>query len=440
MDSIDPLKVLQKRFCIIDTHGDIRILDRDQINSACNGNYKGEISFYKKLDGELMMKRFLETLPISSKPREVISNFWVNPATLVYDQTAFTPSVTPPTTLNYWVGHTISPTANNNYAIIDDYLLKVICNGDSASHLYLLTFLAHMLQFPEVKPGIVPVLIGGQGTGKGVFFQLLKAIWSKTTLLVSDINEVVGQFNAGLERNYIVCMDEALFAGDRRSLDKLKSIVTEPTIRIEQKYQPSRSIESIHRFFAATNHDHFAHIEKDDRRFFMLRVSSQRKQDTSYFEKLCSSFYDGVTLEGFIAFLSELDLTDFNIRQRPATTEHINQKMKSLTGFDRYWYEVLVNRNFAADEAYSQDEWEDGRFISTSCLTRHYKNYDRKADRYGPIQQSYISQSVKRLCPSVKSNRRLHNNRQERGFDLPCIQIARSGFESHFNMVIKWDD
>ena len=60
MDSTDPLKVLQKRFCIIDTHGDIRILDRDQINSACNGNYKGEISFYKKLDGELMMKRFLE--------------------------------------------------------------------------------------------------------------------------------------------------------------------------------------------------------------------------------------------------------------------------------------------------------------------------------------------------------------------------------------------
>lgn len=439
INNTDPLEALQQRFCIIDLSGEVKVLSRDHIASALSGVDDNPISFYKKPDGELIMRRCLEALPVTSNPREVLASFWIDPMTNFYNKTAFTPTNTPPTTLNFWIGHTACAKASKN-TLIQDYLLEVICNANQDCYEYLVRFLAHMIQRPEVKPGIVPVLIGGQGTGKGVFFQLLKAIWSKTTLLVSDINEVVGQFNAGLERNYIVCMDEALFAGDRRSLDKLKSIVTEPTIRIEQKYQPSRSIESIHRFFAATNHDHFAHIEKDDRRFFMLRVSSQRKQDTSYFEKLCSSFYDGVTLEGFIAFLSELDLTDFNIRQRPATTEHINQKMKSLTGFDRYWYEVLVNRNFAADEAYSQDEWEDGRFISTSCLTRHYKNYDRKADRYGPIQQSYISQSVKRLCPSVKSNRRLHNNRQERGFDLPCIQIARSGFESHFNMVIKWDD
>jgi hypothetical protein len=440
VDSTDPLKVLQKRFCIIDTHGDIRILDRDQINSACNGNYKGEISFYKKLDGELMMKRFLETLPISSKPREVISNFWVNPATLVYDQTAFTPSVTPPTTLNYWVGHTISPTANNNYAIIDDYLLKVICNGDSASHLYLLSFLAHMLQFPEVKPGIVPVLIGGQGTGKGVFFQLLRAIWSKTTLLVSDINDVVGQFNAGLERNYIVCMDEALFVGDRRSLDRLKSIVTEPTIRIEQKYQPSRSIESVHRFFAATNHDQFAYIDKDDRRFLMLRVSSLRQQDADYFKRLCDSFSDGQTLEGFVAFLLSLDLADFNVRERPKTTEYDSQRIKSLNKFERYWNEVLLDGNFGTDDSLAQEDWKTGSFISTRDLVRHYKKYDPKADKYEPIQTSYVSQAITRLCPSAKSARRTSNNKQQRGFDLPDIQTARSEFDKHFNIVTNWDE
>jgi hypothetical protein len=440
VDSTDPLEALQSRFCIIDTHGDIRILDRDQINSACNGNYKGDISFYKKLDGELMMRRFLETLPISSKPREVISNFWVNPVTLLYDQTAFTPNVTSPTTLNYWAGHTIFPIANNNYAIIDDYLLKVICNGDSASHWYLLSFLAHMLQFPEEKPGIVPVLIGGQGTGKGVFFQLLKAVWSKTTLLVSDVNEVVGQFNAALERNYVVCMDEALFSGDKKSLDRLKSIVTEPAIRIEQKYQPARSIDSVHRFFAATNHDQFAHVEKDDRRFFFLRVSSVHKQDTDYFEMLCDSFSDGQTLEGFVAFLLSLDLADFNVRERPKTSEHDSQRIKSLDKFERYWYEVLLNGNFGADEGFSQEDWEAVCFISTSSLVRNYKNYDRKAAKYEPIQTSYVSQTIMRLCRSAKPVRRVSNNKQQRGFDLPDIQTARSEFDKHFNIVTSWDE
>ena len=440
MDSTDPLEELQRRFCIIDTHGDIRILDRDQINSACNGNYKGDISFYKKFDGELMMKRFLETLPISSKPNVVISNFWVNPLTLLYDQTAFTPNVTSPTTLNYWTGHTTSPIANNNYAIIDDYLLKVICNDDSASHWYLLRFLAHMLQFPEEKPGIVPVLIGGQGTGKGVFFQLLKAIWSKTTLLVSDVNAVVGQFNAALERHYVVCMDEALFSGDKKSLDRLKSIVTEPTIRIEQKYQPARSIDSLHRFFAATNHDQFAHVEKDERRFFFLRVSSVHKQDADYFKRLCDSFSDGQTLEGFVAFLLSLDLAEFNIRERPKTTEYDSQRIKSLDKFERYWNEVLLDSNFGADDSFIQEDWKAESFISTRDLVRHYKKYDPKANKYEPIQTRYVSQAVIRLCPSAKPARRISNNRQQRGFDLPDIQTARSEFDKHFNIATNWDE
>ena len=440
VDSTDPLEELQRRFCIIDTHGDIRILDRDQINSACNGNYKGDISFYKKFDGELMMKRFLETLPISSKPNVVIPNFWVNPLTLLYDQTAFTPNVTSPTTLNYWTGHTISPIANNNYAIIDDYLLKVICNDDSASHWYLVRFLAHMLQFPEEKPGIVPVLIGGQGTGKGVFFQLLKAIWSKTTLLVSDVNAVVGQFNAALERHYVVCMDEALFSGDKKSLDRLKSIVTEPTIRIEEKYQPARSIDSLHRFFAATNHDQFAHVEKDERRFFFLRVSPAHKQDVDYFSRLCDSFSDGQTLEGFVAFLLSLDLAEFNIRERPKTTEYDSQRIKSLDKFERYWNEVLLDSNFGADDSFIQEDWEAESFISTKDLVRHYKKYYPKADKYEPIQTSYISQAIIRLCPSAKPVRRTSNNKQQRGFDLPDIQTARSEFDKHFNIATNWDE
>jgi hypothetical protein len=439
VNSIDPLEALQQRFCIIDLNGEVKVLSREQITSALSGVDDKPISFYKKLDGELMMRRCLEALPVSSKPRQIIASFWVEPATIVYEQIAFTPNKTPPTTLNFWIGHTACAKASEN-TLIQDYLLEVICNGNKGCYDYLVRFLAHMLQFPEVKPGIVPVLIGGQGTGKGVFFQLLRAIWSKTTLLVSDINEVVGQFNAGLERNYIVCMDEALFAGDRRSQDRLKSLVTEPTIRIEQKYQPSRSIESVHRFFAATNHDQFAHIEKDDRRFLMLRVSSLRQQDTDYFEKLCRSFDDGITLEGFVAFLLKLDLTGFNIRQRPVTTEHSNQKLKSLTGFDRYWYEVLVKGNFGAGEPYSQEEWDVGRFISTNRIKHLYKDYDPKAGRYEGIQEGYISQSVKRLCPTVESKRRLLDREQARGFEMPCIQIARSEFESHFNISINWDE
>ena len=69
------------------------------------------------------------------------------------------------------------------------------------------------------------------------FFEILKRIWPRSTLLVSDIQQVVGQFNASLERNYVIIMDEALFSGDRRSQDRMKSLITEKSCHVEQKYQ-----------------------------------------------------------------------------------------------------------------------------------------------------------------------------------------------------------
>lgn len=432
-----PLKKLQKRFCILDLNGEFRLLDSKQVNDAKSG-ISGDISFYKKSDGAIKMERFLEELPMNFIPKKVISSFWINPLTKVYKQIAFSPNTLNPYTLNYWVPHTIKP-QKNDFKIIERYLLEVVCDDYESSYTYLINFLAHMLQKPEEKPGIVPVLIGGQGTGKGVFFQLLKAIWSKTTLLVSNIDEVVGKFNAALERNYIVCMDEALFSGDRKSLDRLKSIVTESTIRIEQKYQPSRTIESFHRFFAATNHDHFAHIDNDDRRFFFLRVSPSHQQDSKYFSDLCDSFSDGKTLEGFVDYLLKLDLSDFNVRQRPKTNEHIKQIINSLKKFERYWCDVL-NDGVLDRREFGNDVWSSGVFISTIRLKSYYTNFDKNAERYETVQNRKIAQEMGRLCPSASHERKLENKKQSRGFILPPIEVARKDFEKAIKSKIDWDD
>ncbi len=268
----NPLAALQEKFALIDLSGEIRVIDKDSVASFRAGTLIGEIPFYKRIDGGVLMNRHLETLPIPCNPKQVIEEFWTSPQTTLYSGTAFTPKPTPQSILNFWVGPVVVPKPGN-WVIIRNYLRDVICAGQDASFNYLINFLAHMIQKPEEKPGVIIVLLGGQGTGKGMFFQLLRAIWPRTTLLVSDVDQVIGRFNAALERNFVVCMDETLFAGDRKAMDRLKSTVTEPTIKIEQKFQPLRVIESVHRFFAASNHDHFAHVDSDDRRFAYLRVA-----------------------------------------------------------------------------------------------------------------------------------------------------------------------
>jgi hypothetical protein len=426
------LAAIQIRFALLDLANEIRVVDLQQVADVMSG--KGsEVSFYRRPEGQILIARELEKLPYAVNTKVEFTNFINNPGTHVYNEVAFSPLATPTTTLNYWIEPTIKP-FQGDWFVIQEFLQTVICNNNVALNDYLIHYLAHMLQRPHEKPGIIIVFLSGQGCGKGTFYKLLGRIWSRTTLQVCDINEVIGQFNAALERNYVVCMDEALFAGDKKSLDKLKSLVTEPKCRIEQKHQPSRSINSYHRFFASSNHDHFAHVDKDDRRFLFIRLSSVHKQDQIYFDAVNDALDDDAVIAAMMHDLLNLDLTDFKIRKRPLTEEHLSQRLQSLGGFERYWYEVLQSGML---DRFT--EWDKPRFISTKHLTDFYKDYDKNAGRYSPIQQQHIASTLKSICPSAIQARKKVLSIQERGYDLPDIKLARKEFEMMLGTSVEWE-
>ena len=442
--NLTPLQHLQNRFAIIDLSGAIRLVDQQQIADLLKGRVKSDVSYYQKADGNLIMQRLLESLPLPGPPRRVIEDFWPSPHTVFYNATAFNPLPTPATTLNFWVGHAPDPKPGI-WVEIRDYLLKVLCAGDAQLYEYLIHYLAHMVQRPEEKPGVMLVLLGGQGTGKGVYFSLLRAIWPITTLQVSKIDQVVGKFTSALERNYIICMDEALFAGDRQAIDNLKSIVTEQYLHIEQKYQPSRTIESVHRLFAASNHEHFAHVEADDRRFVFLRVSNVHQQDTQYFSTIAAAISNPETIKALIYYLKRKDITKFNVRIKPKTTEQRSQKIKSLQGFERFWYEVLCTGDLKG-MGKTSDPWTESIFISTNNLLENYKEFNKAADKYQPLQVTQIQDTIKRVCPKAKTGiresftdwqKKVH---QRRGMRLPSLNEARTDFGTYIGESLVWDD
>ena len=240
---INPLAESQKEFCLITLASEVRIMSCQEIAGALAGKRQGDLNMYKLANGKLIMERHLETLSASFDTSKVIKEFMVSPSTHVYDAVAFSPKPTPSTTLNYWVGSPVQPLAGS-WSVIEEFLLCILCDGNRPLYNYLLRYLAHMLQRPEEKPGVIIALLGGQGTGKGTLFRLLRAIWSQSCLTVSDIEHVSGRFNAGIERNYVICMDEALINGDKKGVDLLKSLISETTVSIEQKHPPRREIES----------------------------------------------------------------------------------------------------------------------------------------------------------------------------------------------------
>lgn len=398
-----PLKTLQKNYSLYQGGGDVWVIANAQTEAYLLGSPRAP-QIMRRTAAEILMRRDLECLPLASKPNDVIRQFYADPNTHMYDSMAFSPLPQAANVLNLWRPVAIHP-KKGNWQVIRKHLLEVICSQNRKHFSYLLQFLAHMIQCPEQKPGVMIVLLGRQGTGKGAFFQLLGRIWRHSVLQVSDIERVTGRFNAGLGQNYVVVMDEALFAGDRRAQDRSKSLITEPIISIEEKHQPQRIIDSFHRFFAASNHEHFVQVDNDDRRYFILQVSDKVAQNEVYFKSLFAAIESDNALAAFIHTLTKIDLKRFNPRVAPKTQAHAEQKILSLSRFEKYWHHAL----WAAELPNSIDgreEWCASTFIATEWMAHAANKFDPNSSRFRPVTAQEVSREIASLCPSVTPGRK----------------------------------
>ena len=273
------------------------------------------------------------------------------------------------------------------------------------------------------------ILLGGEGTGKGTFGQILRRIWRATFLQVHDMNDVTGAFNAALERAFIVFLDEALFVGDKRSSNALKSIITEPTLHINAKHQPSRQVESCHRVIAATNADHLKHTARDDRRSFVLRVDEEHKADHAYWTALHHEIENG-GVKAMVHDLLAMDLSGFNVRDKAQTAALIDQKLRSMDGIEEWWLECLRDGEIDEDSG-----WPD--FIATKELVDNIKASGTRSFK-SPTNRKVI-EAFRKFCPSAQQEQRKdQHNQKRRGLALPSLEVARNEFDAYVGGEVDW--
>jgi hypothetical protein len=433
------LEALQKEFVIYRGNGELGVIELASLRPKPGARVAPQLSIFHKSAATTLLLRYIETLDVAvASPKSVIEEFWVSPATTVYDSVTFDPSCKSATTLNLWIGST-SNASPGPWPVIEQFLREVICSNDSELYKYLLNILAHALQRPSEKPGVILILLGGQGVGKGTLETLLRRIWSLTTLLVNRVEMIVGAFNGVMERAFIVFLDEAMFHGDRKSTEALKSIVTSEFITINEKHQPARQIPSVHRFFAASNSYHFAATEHDDRRAVYIPVSGARQGDHKYWDDVHSAIRGG-DAEYFADFLWKRDISSFQPRERPKSRELIRQKILTLSGFDHFWFELLSNVGPACSEGHRMTpvEWENEQFLATRTLLDQYELFTKGTRSYRAVGSHDLGDALRRLCPSARSERRQVGGKRQHGYFIPSLEIARAEFEKHIGGNVEW--
>ena len=427
ISSQNALQLVQKNFSLLKLGGEFRIIDEMELAYYYQGKVDHDISFYNERNGKIVIERFLTNQPVPGIPKLVFAQFLIDPNTHVYSEIKFHPKKQPTYVLNLWVPPSINPVDIGCKKIME-FLFTVICNKDQIIFNYLISYLAHIYQKTEEKPGIMVALMSPQGCGKGVFMQMLSKIWGRTTLMINEMESITGRFNLCLERKLIVCMDEAMYINDNAGQEKLKNLITEPTINVEAKHQMPRTVNSLHRFFLATNHEHFLKTSKDDRRLFAIPISECHQNDHKYFENLMDAIENTQELNGFVYILSQKDLSQFNVRQRPKTQVHAMQIIQSLHGVDRWVYEILNNKKI------SYLDWDLNFYISLNDLKEAYCDFDSQAQKYKTVQNEDIKNSFKKLLPQAIP----HRTSDSRGFQMPQINTARLDFERIVGMSVDW--
>lgn len=239
---------------------------------------------------------------------------------------------------NLFNGLAVKPVAGD-VTPYTDHLRNVICAGDEDAYRYLVGWLAHMVQKPDEKPSVAVVMKSIEGTGKGTMVRPLLEILGMYGIQVNGPEQIAGRFNSTIANKLFVFIDEADLT-DARCADRLKALISEPTINLERKGKDPEPMPNYARFVFASNHDRVIRAGIRERRYLVLEPDASKAQDKGYFDRLHQWVNEGGAAK-LLAYLLSVDLSQFDSRRPPITAALIEEKLSSLPPAYQYIYGEL---------------------------------------------------------------------------------------------------
>ena len=223
-----------------------------------------------------------------------------------------------------------------------DHVQHNICAGNPELFAYVIGWMARCVQEPASQSEVSIVLRGGRGVGKSFFAKEFGKLFGRHFLQVSNGAHLVGNFNAHLRDVIVLFADEAFYAGDKKHTSVLKTLITEDTIAVEAKGVDVETSPNYVHLIMASNDEHVIPAGSDERRFLVLDVADNNKQDTNYFKNIANQLANGGR-EAFLHQLLQHDISDYDVRTVPQTEALHNQKIESMPPEEEWIYTLLQN-------------------------------------------------------------------------------------------------
>ena len=151
-----------------------------------------------------------------------------------------------------------------------------------------LKLMAYKAQHPERKVPLCPVLIGDQGTGKGVWADSLIDAFSPYSIVLKP-SSLGAEFQGWLETTLLAATHEITPEEIGRQGDTLKALISDSRRIMNVKFRPAREVISTTLYIITSNHRGVGSYAADDRRMFVVDtppVGAQEMYTDAYRWKL----------------------------------------------------------------------------------------------------------------------------------------------------------
>lgn len=249
------------------------------------------------------------------------------------------PQKCPPDVLNFYRGLQVKPMAGDVSPYLN-HLKHVICAGHEPSFLYLIGWMAHLFQKPDIKPSVAIVLKSVEGTGKGTMAEPLLRILGSHGNKTNGAYAIAGRFNGTVANRLLIFADEVDLT-DKHVADRLKGIVSETTVNMERKGLEIEPLPNYCRLIFASNHARVLSAGIRERRYLVLEPSDSYAQDAGYFKRLWA-WIDNDGPAKLLNYLLIVNIDDFNPYACPQTAALIAEKLSNLRGVNQFFYNQLT--------------------------------------------------------------------------------------------------
>jgi hypothetical protein len=255
----------------------------------------------------------------------------------------FAPHGAPEDWWNLWRGFDVAPSdvpLETACPVFLDHLRANVCGGDADLFAWLMGWFAHMVQRPAERIGTAVALVGKMGTGKTKVGEVIGALFSRHYVLVDSERYVTGQFNVHMATCLLLESDESFWAGDKKSVGRLKSLVTSKMHMIEKKGVDAVMMPNYVRLLMTSNEAWTIPAGLEERRWAVFQVGELAMQNKPYFAAIDAEMEAGGRA-ALLGHLLRFDLDSVDVRTIPRTRALVDQKIHSLDAHDMWWLERL---------------------------------------------------------------------------------------------------